>query len=261
VVKLCLVAEAKAAPPTEPFRDPDKAFVRLKRAFRAETGLQKAFEQANRLVSRLNNGERVFLHDADGNQVGLLEPNSARVAIATCVTRDNFGLLATNLSLLLEKDAGDAYPWAVNVLDLWSLAEGWEYLKWGSKQLRDYLEQRIRLHGRVISDDELDYAGSFIKHGSFGDFPKGKRTVIQLNPDYSSVFDEIYRHKYLEGPPVVLERTAPPVFTDFRESLRQGRPVIVKSQGERASRRKVGRNELCPCDSGKKFKKCCGRGF
>ncbi|MAI42879.1 MAG: zinc chelation protein SecC [Gammaproteobacteria bacterium] len=22
---------------------------------------------------------------------------------------------------------------------------------------------------------------------------------------------------------------------------------------------KVGRNELCPCDSGKKYKKCCGK--
>jgi SEC-C motif len=259
--QLCLVVEAKATPPIEPFRDPDKAFVRLKRAFRAETGLQKAFEQANRLVSRLKSGERVCLYDADGNQVGVLEPESERVAIAICVTRDNFGLLATNLSLLLEKERGDPYPWAVNVLDLWNLAEAWEYLKCGSKQLRDYLEQRIRLHGTVISDDELDYAGSFIKHGSFGDFPKGKRTLIQLNPDYSSVFDEIYRHKYLEGPPVVLERTARPVFTDFRESLRQGHPVIVKTQGDRVPQRKVGRNEPCPCNSGKKFKKCCGRSF
>ena len=23
--------------------------------------------------------------------------------------------------------------------------------------------------------------------------------------------------------------------------------------------RKIGRNELCPCGSGKKYKKCCGR--
>ncbi|MCJ7501118.1 SEC-C domain-containing protein, partial [bacterium] len=35
----------------------------------------------------------------------------------------------------------------------------------------------------------------------------------------------------------------------------QGQPVqqTVKRDG-----RKVGRNEPCPCGSGKKFKKCCG---
>ena len=26
-----------------------------------------------------------------------------------------------------------------------------------------------------------------------------------------------------------------------------------------AKKRKIGRNELCPCGSGKKYKKCCGR--
>lgn len=26
-----------------------------------------------------------------------------------------------------------------------------------------------------------------------------------------------------------------------------------------ALKKKVGRNELCPCGSGKKYKKCCGR--
>ena len=31
-------------------------------------------------------------------------------------------------------------------------------------------------------------------------------------------------------------------------------PSPVKSQGK-----KVGRNEPCPCGSGKKYKKCCGR--
>ena len=29
--------------------------------------------------------------------------------------------------------------------------------------------------------------------------------------------------------------------------------------GNAAVRRKVGRNEPCPCGSGRKFKKCCGR--
>ncbi len=39
-----------------------------------------------------------------------------------------------------------------------------------------------------------------------------------------------------------------------------GNPVIVKANGgERKVVQKVGRNELCPCGSGKKYKKCCGK--
>jgi preprotein translocase subunit SecA len=32
------------------------------------------------------------------------------------------------------------------------------------------------------------------------------------------------------------------------------RPAPVKREG-----RKIGRNDPCPCGSGKKYKKCCGR--
>jgi len=40
---------------------------------------------------------------------------------------------------------------------------------------------------------------------------------------------------------------------------RPGLPVAEKGPGVRASRRaKVGRNDPCPCGSGKKYKKCCG---
>ena len=33
----------------------------------------------------------------------------------------------------------------------------------------------------------------------------------------------------------------------------------VSSQQSKVSGRKVGRNDPCPCGSGKKYKKCCGR--
>lgn len=34
---------------------------------------------------------------------------------------------------------------------------------------------------------------------------------------------------------------------------------LSEIEKERPARKKVGRNELCPCGSGKKYKKCCGR--
>jgi hypothetical protein len=40
-----LIVEVKASKFKEPFRDPDKAYVRIKRDFRSDGGIQKAFEQ------------------------------------------------------------------------------------------------------------------------------------------------------------------------------------------------------------------------
>lgn len=44
-----IVVEAKASPPVEPFRDPDRAFVRVRHAFRSDRGIEHAFEQGRRI--------------------------------------------------------------------------------------------------------------------------------------------------------------------------------------------------------------------
>lgn len=254
---LYLLIEAKAAPPIEPFRDPDKAFVRLRDAFRADKGIQKAYEQGNRIVRRLKAGDVVPLYDARGREVGRLSPEQSKLPVGVCVTRDNFGALATNLALLLEKDTGDSYPWVVNIIDLGNLAEAWSYFGWGPAQLRKYLEQRVLLHGKVFSDDELDYAGYFMRHGGFDSAIKARADLLQLNPEYSSVFDDLYRHLHAGGPPVVIKQTEP-VLMDLKRSLVSDQPVFVDGEGRALSRKKIGRNEPCPCGSGKKYKRCCG---
>ena len=254
---LYLLIEAKAAPPIEPFRDPDKAFVRLRDAFRADKGIQKAYEQGDRIVRKLKAGNVVPLYDARGHEVGRLSPDQSKLLIGICVTRDNFGALATNLALLLEKDAADSYPWVVNIIDLANLAEAWAYFGWGPAEFRKYLEQRILLHGKVFSDDELDYAGYFMRHGSFDSAIKAPADLLQLNPDYSSLFDELYRHLHLGGPPVTLKQTEP-VLMDLTRSLVSDQPVFVNGEGHALPHKKIGRNEPCPCGSGKKYKRCCG---
>ncbi len=254
---LYLLIEAKAAPPIEPFRDPDKAFVRLRDAFRADKGIQKAYEQGNRIVRKLKAGDVVPLYDARGREVGRLSPDQSKLPVGVCVTRDNFGALATNLALLLEKDTDDSYPWVVNIIDLGNLAEAWSYFGWGPAELRKYLEQRVLIHGKVFSDDELDYAGYFMRHGSFDSAIKARADLLQLNPEYSSFFDDLYRHLHAGGPPVTLTQTEP-VLMDFKRSLVSDQPVFVDGEGRALPRRKIGRNEPCPCGSGKKYKRCCG---
>jgi hypothetical protein len=251
---LCLIFEAKASARNEPLRDPAKAYVRLRDAFRSGTGIQKAYEQGSRIVKRLKAGEFVTLYDSKGREVGQLRPDISDFAACVCVTRDDFGPLATNLALLLDKHQGDDYPWAVSSIDLSTLAEAWGYFNWGSRELRNYLKQRLHLHGRVYSAYELDYAGAFIVHGRMPNPPR-EGMIMQLEVGYSDVFDDIYRAIYYGAPAV---RIAPkrPVLTDLRLSLRVGRPVFVQTQSRLA---KVGRNEPCPCGSGRKYKRCCER--
>ncbi|MFH0802059.1 MAG: SEC-C metal-binding domain-containing protein [bacterium] len=44
---------------------------------------------------------------------------------------------------------------------------------------------------------------------------------------------------------------------NIRTNREEGGSVPVKTV--RRETRKVGRNDACPCGSGKKYKKCCGR--
>jgi len=44
----------------------------------------------------------------------------------------------------------------------------------------------------------------------------------------------------------------------FREQRGAGTETLLEHQSLRRSTRKIGRNDPCPCGSGKKYKKCCG---
>jgi hypothetical protein len=255
------LVEAKASPPVEPFRDPNKAFTRIKRHFASERGIQKAYDQANRLRRRLTSGETVKLYDRRRSVVMTIRPEETRKVYIVCVTRDSFGPLAVDLSQLLEKGADEDYPWALNILDLQSLVDAWGYFGWGPEKLCEYLDTRTKLHGKLSVSDELEIAGFFIKHGRLDYLVQETADLMCLTPDYSEVFDRI-RSARRGGPEVVYSPTKP-FFGDLRKilaepvqcgaggALNNWMPEIVKKQG---------RNEPCACGSGKKFKHCCGRG-
>ena len=126
--RVLFIIEAKASPPVEPFRDPDKAFTRIKRSFRSSRGIQKAFDQANHLRKLLSSGDPVKLYDSNQRVVHLIGPSDIDKIYLICVTRDDFGALATDLSLLLEKEDSDSYPWVPNVFDLQALLGAWVVL-------------------------------------------------------------------------------------------------------------------------------------
>lgn len=253
------VVEAKASPPVEPFRDPDKAFTRIQRAFQSDRGIQHAYDQANRIRSRIISGEPIELFDGDGNLAACLSPKDIDCTYCVCVTRDDFGPLAADLSLLLAKEKTDPYPWAVNILDLESILDAWGYFGWNPSRLCEYLNDRILLNGKLFASDELEIAGVFIHHGGLAHLVNADADRIQLTPQYSDVFDRIYQARH--GGEQVVYAPTEPFMGDMREMLAQmmGQVTAAPPSAITLSAAKQGRNERCACGSGKKYKHCCGR--
>jgi hypothetical protein len=244
-----LVFEAKASPPKEPFRDLDRGFVRLRHAFGGDGGIQKAYEQAEHIRARLASGETVELYDEHGELQARLDPGSHQEIHMICVSRDDWGPLAVDLSLLLERPSREhPYPWAVDILNLQAIASAWTYLHLDAIAFLNFLRERRRLHGRTICWDELDLVGFWLKHGGFHWLNDASADRIHIYPHYSDIFDEIYAATNLGGPPVTLEVTEP-----FMGNAREIMADIFTQL------KNAGRNDPCPCGSGKKFKKCHGR--
>jgi len=196
----------------------------------------------------------VDLYDENGGAVLHLDPTQLRATYAVCLTRDDHGPLATNLNFLLEKASDEPYPWVVNVLDLTTLCEAREYWGWKPSLLFEYLDERLVLHGKAFTTDELDVFGFRLRHGTLDWIRDTKADVIVISPHYAEIFDQMYRARTL-GEPRVEISVAPPVFSDLKASLKQNKLVTVSPtlQGN------YSRNKPCPCGSGKKYKNCCGR--
>jgi hypothetical protein len=211
------IIEAKASPPLEPFRDPEKAYTRIKRHFHSSKGIQKGFEQAERIRYRLASEAKITLYDKKTNPVLVLRQDDFDNVFCVCITRDDYGPLATNLNLLLEKGEDTPYPWVINVLDLEFLVQGFNHLGLGESDLVNYLNSRLKLHGKLFGTDELEYIGFYIKHGGLEEIESTNTDLIFLTPDYSDIFDEIY---FAEKNGEKIEVTSvPPVMVNAREAI------------------------------------------
>jgi preprotein translocase subunit SecA len=48
-------------------------------------------------------------------------------------------------------------------------------------------------------------------------------------------------------------------FSGSEQTSESGEPGYVKQKTIKRDQPKIGRNDLCPCGSGLKYKKCCGK--
>lgn len=93
----------------------------------------------------------------------------------------------------------------------------------------------------VIDEIQEFQAACLVRH------PEDKRCIIELSDDKRTESEQFTK----------LER-----FIELKLPFLQQFTITSKIETrQRTDIVKVGRNELCPCGSGKKFKKCCGHNF
>lgn len=134
--------------------------------------------------------------------------------------------------------------------------------EFGSELMRE-LERVVLL--RIVDQkwmdhiDAMDQLKSGIHLRSYGQ----RDPVVEYKFEGFDMFEEMNRNIQLDAVKVILnthlnreqeapkrEKVAEPTETSYGDEVKK---PVVKSQKD-----KIGRNDLCPCGSGKKYKKCCG---
>jgi len=115
----------------------------------------------------------------------------------------------------------------------------------------DHLKEGIGLRGYGQRDPLVEYK----KEG----FEMFQETIDHLK---EVVVEQLFKVRASREEPVPQRRTAvamaPPRWQEGRGGEETGAPARTPSREPRtASGQKVGRNDPCPCGSGKKYKKCC----
>lgn len=231
-----LIAEVKASKVREPFFNPEKAYIRIKDHFFSESGIGYAYNQACILKKKIETETDIVLYEDMRKPFELHDIQSKNI-IPIVLTLNQFGGIAINTSLLLTPEEGQSYPWVCNLHDFQNLIEILNYLKKTEDDFVEYVEWRSIKHKDIIASDELDIVEQYFT------IPKMKKeagTVFIANNVKRSLIDKIYFEK--------LGLAFPDVNSEHEENNEVS--TVFKS------RKKVYPNDLCPCGSGKKFKKC-----
>lgn len=190
-----LIVEAKAAARREPLRDPSKAYRRLRDDFRKNSGIQSAYIQANNLRHLILSNKNTPLYDKKGNMLFTIEREKFDNIYCICITKDDFGMVATDLTLLLEKKNEDPYPWVISIHDLKYYLACLTEIGLDHTYLLKYIAARIKVNGSILASDELEFAGAHLNYGGFESIKTSNNAKIFLDLSESRVFDEIHLEK------------------------------------------------------------------
>lgn len=139
----------------------------------------------------------------------------------------------------------------------------------------EYLENEMSAYIDILSDGSGDLKGSCgqlaEKYGMepaiFGGFLDGINTSLKEEIDLSDITEESELDSEIDFEKLLYNMYAAKanwlyLLEEWDNVLSLEKREEIKKQFNRdttAVSKKVGRNEPCPCGSGKKYKKCCGK--
>jgi hypothetical protein len=191
---MLFIVECKAKRIRKNFRDVDRAIERITSDFKGY--IQAACDQANKLKRLILNQDETPLFDSRGDEVLRIRKSQLRQIECICVTKESEGMLATNLALLLNKEADEEYPYCISSYDLHQLSEYRVKIGITASLFVEYVGQRKHIQGKAFSDDELDFWGYFLTHKGFASVIEDRREIVPISLGYSSMFDKAYRERH-----------------------------------------------------------------
>lgn len=225
-----LLVEVKASKVREPFFNPEKAYKRVRDHFNSDIGIGGAYKQAITLKKFIENKDEVILYENKTSKI-VFENTHQKIVLPIVLTLNQFGGLAVNTTMLLEKEEEQPYPWVCNLHDLQNIIEILQYLKKTPQDFVNYIMWRMQNHEKVLSSDELDVIEGYFLDSQV--MKNKKDSFLFFPPNGPSLIDKIYFEK---------------------QGLQYNHPAIKSNLRKH---KKMGRNDPCPCGSGKKFKRCC----
>ena len=124
-------------------------------------------------------------------------------------------------------------------------------------RLKERMALALVLNSAVVGGQELrKEITALLDSGKLGDNSAMAAQAIQSIFMDPKRFREIYvkQHKgFFDNPEDEIPHIHEPVIEEMPEMPGKGKPIVRTTP-------KIGRNDPCPCGSGKKYKKCCGRG-
>jgi len=131
--------------------------------------------------------------------------------------------------------------WMEHLENMQYLREGIGLRGYGQRDpLVEYKQEGFRIFEKLLNNIEEDWTTTLFKIE-----PQKKQEAAEVKPIENSVFKKRIEKAVYGGP------AEPGGFSSENEEPEQNKKNL--------SVPKVGRNEPCPCGSGKKYKKCCGR--
>lgn len=212
-----------------------------------QDAIQDAYNQGIRCAELLNN-KKINLLDVNGKPLELGK-NFREIYIFTVVS-DNYPSLVFQANRLLKFKTTHIIP-PPFVTDIFFMDVLCELIE-EPLYFLDFVQRRSKYFNRVLADDELTILAHHLKHNLY---VPNDINFMHIDSDFCAHIDRVMhiRRENLPSDP-----NMGGILTKFKShTFSKDQKSFPNSQTALRPKKKIGRNELCPCGSGKKFKRCC----